>query len=841
MPDAKISELPLATILGDADFAPLVQPSGAGGETRRATIAQLRGAVLEGRGAHVRDYGAKGDGTTDDAPAIQAAIDDLKAKGGGTLSFGARSYRIASPILIEGATIRLQGAGFNEGPSPGQGTWLVIDSTGFTPLRFTGGLARGSAIRDIAVSQSHSASFTPGWAPTPYDFVVRVEDCFGGIDIDNLYLCNVNRGIYCRNSGRLDIRRLRGQVFTAGVEIDECYDVPRLHNIHFWTFWSSDQNVVRWQQANGDAMVFRRSDGVFIDQAFALGYRSMFRFAASAAGVTSKFYIGQAYTDFTKYGVWIEGIGTDGQIANLTTQGEIFEGGGAPLAGSCGLYVTATNTRVQIGNLRIDRVEDNPVRLEGSGNRLDLFALRCVNFNSRANGAAALHLADSGAAAPNAAYLGSPPLLEGAGAGPLVNAGGNGILAMAAPAGRVARPGLMLGSPDTGLFAPSPGILAGAAGGAEVLRATAAGTVTLGGAPGGHALEVATPLATANRLLVSGGATGGAVALAAQGADAHIDLSLAAKGNGLLRVQSGAAIVAPVLVGAAGGNLARLAGAAAGGPVVVGAEAGSADANVGVALVSKGTGALMAAVPDSAAAGGNPRGTNAVDWQNSRSAASHVASGINAVLAGGTGNTVSGNNAALGGGQGNTASAANAACAGGQFNLVSGVFSWCPGGGLGSTRGVFGRGAWGSGNFSTVGDAQAGEHVLRGQGSSATPVRLTSDGTAAGSANTMNLPNNGTYMVQVIAVARQTGGGAGTTGDSKCWRADICLKRGANAAATGVVYSSTPLASGDAATAGWVLAFAADTANGGLAVTGTGEAGKSINWVARVMSVEAVS
>jgi hypothetical protein len=105
----------------------------------------------------------------------------------------------------------------------------------------------------------------------------------------------------------------------------------------------------------------------------------------------------------------------------------------------------------------------------------------------------------------------------------------------------------------------------------------------------------------------------------------------------------------------------------------------------------------------------------------------------------------------------------------------------------------------------------------------------------------VNLPNNGTYMVQVIAVARQTGGGAGTVGDSKCWRADICLKRGANAGATSIVYSSTPLASGDAATAGWVMAFTADTTNGGLSVTGTGEAGKNISWVARVMSVEAVS
>ena len=51
--------------------------------------------------------------------------------------------------------------------------------------------------------------------------------------------------------------------------------------------------------------------------------------------------------------------------------------------------------RVQIGNLRVDTVEDNPVRLEGSGNRLDLFSLRCVRFNTRGNGAAAIHLAEA--------------------------------------------------------------------------------------------------------------------------------------------------------------------------------------------------------------------------------------------------------------------------------------------------------------------------------------------------------------------------------------------------------------------------------------------------------------
>ena len=191
----------------------------------------------------------------------------------------------------------------------------------------------------------------------------------------------------------------------------------------------------------------------------------------------------------------VEGSNVTGQIAGLTTQGEIFNAGGPPIAGSCGVLVTGTGARLQIANLRMDAVEDNPVRLEGSNNRLDLFSLRCVRFNTRANNAAAIHLADSGAAAPNTVYLGSPALLDGPPTpGPLVNTGTNGILSKQAPAGRAARPGLAVGGPDAGLFAPSATTLAAAVGGGEVLRATAAGSVTLGGAPGGHAFEVATPL-----------------------------------------------------------------------------------------------------------------------------------------------------------------------------------------------------------------------------------------------------------------------------------------------------------------------------------------------------------
>ena len=176
----------------------------------------------------------------------------------------------------------------------------------------------------------------------------------------------------------------------------------------FLALLERDNNIIRWSQANGDAMVFRRCDGVFIDQAFVLGYRSMFRFASSASGITTKFYIGQAYADFCQYGVWIEANGTEGQIANLTHQGEIFDAGGPPIAGGSGIFVNASNTRVQAANLRIDAVEDNAIRIAGSGNRLDVFSLRCVRYNYRNNGATAIALADSGAAAAEPALSRQP-------------------------------------------------------------------------------------------------------------------------------------------------------------------------------------------------------------------------------------------------------------------------------------------------------------------------------------------------------------------------------------------------------------------------------------------------
>ena len=75
-------------------------------------------------------------------------------------------------------------------------------------------------------------------------------------------------------------------------------------------------------------------------------------------------------------------------------------------------------------------------------------------------------------------------------------------------------------------------------------------------------------------------------------------------------------------------------------------------------------------------------------------------------------------------------------------------------------------------------------------------------------------------------------------GDHPGWAAGTVTSASAFAAIT----AGTAFAPGtnDPAAAAWRLTLDADTTNGCITVNGTGEANKTINWVARVMSVEVV-
>lgn len=264
-------------------------------------------------------------------------------------------------------------------------------------------------------------------------------------------------------------------------------------------------------------------------------------------------------------------------------------------------------------------------------------------------------------------------------------------------------------------------------------------------------------------------------------------------------------------------NYWAMSGSVTGVPVQLLAQ--GADTNVSLVISAKGTGALMAQLPDSTVAGGNTRGTNAVDWQRVRAAATQVSSGSNSCISGGVNNTASGTASAIGGG---------------DFNVADGTNSVVAGGSRASTRGTSGKSSFANGMFSVTGDCQAGGVVMRVSTTNATPTRLTTDGAGAASANVNALPNNSLYAFSAIVGARNT-----ANNDSAAWQVSGLIKRGANAAATSLVGAVlvTPIAA-DAGASAWTVAVTADTTIGAINVTATGAAATTIRWGAVLSTME---
>jgi len=71
----------------------------------------------------VRDFGATGDGKTDDTAAVQRAVDALPRAGGGVLTFPRGTYLVTSVRLAPGATYRGEQGAVVKRP-PGQGKWV---------------------------------------------------------------------------------------------------------------------------------------------------------------------------------------------------------------------------------------------------------------------------------------------------------------------------------------------------------------------------------------------------------------------------------------------------------------------------------------------------------------------------------------------------------------------------------------------------------------------------------------------------------------------------------------------------------------------------------------------
>jgi hypothetical protein len=170
----------------------------------------------------------------------------------------------------------------------------------------------------------------------------------------------------------------------------------------------------------------------------------------------------------------------------------------------------------------------------------------------------------------------------------------------------------------------------------------------------------------------------------------------------------------------------------------------------------------------------------------------------------------------------------------GYTNIATGGVALAVGGNS-DTQGIWGKMSHAGGRFSVNGDAQNGRFVFRSDTTDATAEAMTTNNNTASTNNQVVLPNNSVYGFTGTVIAREN---SAQTNDFAVWEIKGGAVRAANAASTTLGSYNINKISESTGAANWSIALSADTTNGAVAITVTGEASHSIRWVATVNTTE---
>lgn len=262
----------------------------------------LVSAAILGRAAgdafNVRDFGAKGDGETDDTPAFQKALAAAAQAGGGTVLAPRGNYLFAGNLNVPpGVTLcgiwesvpahnGLRDAGLPK-PTDDGTTFLVTANAGTEDAPAFLTLNHNSTLRGVVIYYPKQKADD---VPEAYPWAIAMRGKNPAVLA--VELLNPYNGIDTTGSERHLIRDVHGQPLRRGVFVDRIFDVGRIENVHFNPWWSTRPKLLRWQMENGEAFIFGRTDWQYVFNTFCFGYRVGYKFIKTKAGVCNGNFLG---------------------------------------------------------------------------------------------------------------------------------------------------------------------------------------------------------------------------------------------------------------------------------------------------------------------------------------------------------------------------------------------------------------------------------------------------------------------------------------------------------------------------------------------------------------------
>ncbi len=274
---------------------------------------------------NVMDHGAVADGQTDCTAAFQQALDAAGAAGGGVVRVPAGRFYFKGTLSIP-AFVRLQGVTTGQAPQDrGTGTILLV----------TAGRGDQEAAPFILLSGDSAAVggiqfLYPDWKitdvpPVPYPPTIGNKPNINNVAIDDCNLQNSYEGIRLIRAHRHVVRNVHGYPAWRALFVDQCYDIGRVENCHFWPYSCVEvmgtpdgKRFWQWVNLNGVAFEFARTDWQYVLNTFCFGYGAGYKFSNYGDGACNGNFLGLG-ADSCEVAVLVE----DAQPAGLLiTNGE---------------------------------------------------------------------------------------------------------------------------------------------------------------------------------------------------------------------------------------------------------------------------------------------------------------------------------------------------------------------------------------------------------------------------------------------------------------------------------------------------------------------------------------